>query len=161
MAGLLITEIGLRRDQRDILKAITIGVVPGKVVTLLGPSGSGKTALLRAVAGLARPHRGSIRVGEELVFCAARRIDVPAHKRGIGLVFQSDALSPRWSVFDNVAFCARLAGGKNDIKQQTGRALEQAGVLDLAGRRPSQLSAFDRRRVAIARDHLRGDSGGL
>jgi iron(III) transport system ATP-binding protein len=86
------------------------------------------------------------------MFDAAARIDVPAQKRGIGFVCQSDALSPRWTVFENVAFCAKLAGvGKQDIKRQAAKALEQTGVLDLARRHPPQLSAFDRRRVALAR----------
>jgi iron(III) transport system ATP-binding protein len=121
------------------------------VTTLLGPSGSGKTALLRAIAGLARPHTGAIRLGERSLFDAAARIDVPAHKRAVGLVFQTDALGPRWSVLQNIAFCARLAGTGNTIQQRIDRVLDLTGLAPLANAKPPQLSNFDRRCVAFAR----------
>jgi iron(III) transport system ATP-binding protein len=80
------------------------------VVALLGPSGSGKTTLLRAVAGLEIPHSGSIAIGDKVFFDAARKIELPAEKRGLGLVFQSYALWPHRSVFDNVAYGLKLRG---------------------------------------------------
>jgi iron(III) transport system ATP-binding protein len=150
MAGLSINQIGLSLDQSEILKAVSVTVPHGKVLALLGPSGSGKTALMRAVAGLARPHTGSIRVGGEVVFDAPGRIDVAAHKRRIGLMFQTDALSPKWTVFENVAFCAKR-GKVDDIRQRTDKALTWAGIPDLAERHPQDLPLFEQRMVALAR----------
>ena len=80
----------------------------GEVVSLLGPSGSGKTTLLRAVAGLEVPHRGTIAIEDKRVFDAAAKLEVPAEKRNLGLVFQSYALWPHKTVFDNVAYGLKL-----------------------------------------------------
>src|SRR5947208_1473557 len=104
MADLTIDDIALRYGESDILKGVSVAVPSGKVVALLGPSGSGKTTLLRAVAGLETPHRGAIRIGEKVLFDAARRVDLPAEERGLGLVFQSYALCPHRTVFGNVAY---------------------------------------------------------
>ena len=150
MAGLSINQIGLTLGQSEILKAVSITVPHGKVMALLGPSGSGKTALMRAVAGLARPHTGSIRVGGEVVFDAPGRIDVAARQRRVGFMFQGDALAPQWTVFENVAFCAKL-GKVDDIKQRTDQALTWAGIPDLAERHPQELPVFEQRMVALAR----------
>ena len=78
------------------------------MVSLLGPSGSGKTTLLRAVAGLEVPHRGRIRIEDRTVFDSAGRLEVPAEKRNLGLVFQSYALWPHKTVVDNVAYGLKL-----------------------------------------------------
>src|SRR5712671_5738466 len=104
MAELSVNDIALRYGDNEILKGVSVNVPPGKVVALLGPSGSGKTTLLRAVAGLETPHRGTIAIGEKVFFDAARDIDLPAEARGLGLVFQSYALWPHRTVFDNVAY---------------------------------------------------------
>jgi ABC-type Fe3+/spermidine/putrescine transport system ATPase subunit len=80
----------------------------GEVVSLLGPSGSGKTTLLRAVAGLEAPHRGTIRIDDRPVFDSAQRVELPAEKRNLGLVFQSYALWPHRTVADNVAYGLKL-----------------------------------------------------
>ena len=77
-------------------------------MSLLGPSGSGKTTLLRAVAGLEVPHQGTITIGDKVVFDGAAGIDVPAEARNLGLVFQSYALWPHKTVFDNVAYGLKL-----------------------------------------------------
>src|SRR5215475_265443 len=150
MAGLSINQIGLRLGRNEILKGVSATVPHGKVLALLGPSGSGKTALIRTVAGLARPHLGSIRIGGEVVFDAPGRINVPAQKRRVGFMFQGHALSPKWTVYENVAFCARLAGA-DDIKPHTDKALTWAGIPDLAERYPQDLPLFEQRMVALAR----------
>ena len=80
----------------------------GEVVSLLGPSGSGKTTLLRAVAGLEAPHRGTIRIEDRPVFDAAGKLELPAEKRNLGLVFQSYALWPHRTVSDNVGYGLKL-----------------------------------------------------
>jgi iron(III) transport system ATP-binding protein len=127
-------------------------VPAGKVVALLGPSGSGKTTLLRAVAGLERPHRGAIRIGRNVLFDAARKIDLPAEARGLGLVFQSYALWPHRTVFANVAYGLKLRGvGAAELEQRVGKALAQIGLAHLAERYPHQLSGGQQQRVALAR----------
>lgn len=156
MVELALNDIRLHAGEREILKGVTLTVPDGTAVALIGPSGSGKTSLLRAIAGLAQPQTGSIRIAERTVFDAAGGVVVPAHKRGIGFAFPSDSLLSQRTVFENLAFCARFgASGAKDIGSCVRKALDQIGGLDLAGRLPPQLSAAERGRVAIARALLR------
>ena len=110
MADLIVKDLKLRLGDNEILKGVSVSVTPGQVVALLGPSGSGKTTLLRAVAGLEIPHGGSIAIGDKVFFDAASKIELPAEKRGLGLVFQSYALWPHRTVFDNVAYGLKVEG---------------------------------------------------
>jgi iron(III) transport system ATP-binding protein len=152
MADLSVNDLALRYGNTEILKGVSVAVPPGKVVALLGPSGSGKTTLLRAVAGLETPHRGTITIGDKIYFDAARKIDLPAEARGLGLVFQSYALWPHRTVFQNVAYGLKLRGASAAaIKLRVGKALAQIGLADLAGRYPHQLSGGQQQRVALAR----------
>src|SRR6185437_7045283 len=152
MAELLVSGLGLRLGDNEILKGVSVTVPQGKVVALLGPSGSGKTTLLRAVAGLEAPHTGSIRVGDAVFFDRAKKIDLPAEQRGLGLVFQSYALWPHRTVFDNVAYGLKLRGvGADEMKARVERALAQIGLAHLAARYPHQLSGGQQQRVALAR----------
>jgi iron(III) transport system ATP-binding protein len=152
MPDLIVDDLALRYDQSDILRGVSVAVPAGKVVALLGPSGSGKTTLLRAVAGLERPHRGAIRIGGNVLFDAARKLDLPAEARGLGLVFQSYALWPHRTVFANVAYGLKLRGvGAAELEQRVGNALAQIGLADLAERYPHQLSGGQQQRVALAR----------
>jgi len=152
MADLTVNDLALRYGENEILKGVAVTVPPGKVVALLGPSGSGKTTLLRAVAGLEKPHRGSIHIGEKVFFDADKKIDLPPEARGLGLVFQSYALWPHRTVFDNVAYGLKLRGASDAaIKMRVGNALVQIGLADLAGRYPHQMSGGQQQRVALAR----------
>jgi iron(III) transport system ATP-binding protein len=152
MADLVVKDLALRLGDNEILKGVSLSVAPGQVVALLGPSGSGKTTLLRAVAGLERPHGGSIAIGERTFFDAARGIELPAEKRGLGLVFQSYALWPHRTVFDNVAYGLKLRGTPaGEIKARVEKTLSQIGLERLASRYPHQLSGGQQQRVAIAR----------
>jgi iron(III) transport system ATP-binding protein len=152
MADLTVNDLALRYDDNEILKGVSVAVPAAKVVALLGPSGSGKTTLLRAVAGLETPHRGVVRIGDKVLFDAGRRIDLPAEARGLGLVFQSYALWPHRTVFDNVAYGLKLRGvGKAEIKLQVEKALAQIALVHLAERYPHQLSGGQQQRVALAR----------
>jgi iron(III) transport system ATP-binding protein len=150
MADIALSDVRLRRGEKEVLKGISFAVPDGKVVSLLGPSGSGKSTLLRAIAGLEQPHAGSIRIGDQVVLDAANGTHVPAHRRGISFQFQSNSLWPKWTAFDNVAYCAQLARA-GDIQVRTLRALELAGALDTALRHPAQLTAAEQRRVTFAR----------
>jgi molybdate transport system ATP-binding protein len=124
------------------------------VTVLFGPSGSGKTTILRCLAGLERPERGTIRCGEETWFEASRGICLPPQRRGIGYLFQEYALFPHLTVAGNVAYGLGGVG-----EPERGRRLEQMiGLLDLAGlegRYPRQLSGGQQQRVALARALVR------
>ncbi len=152
MDDLVITDLALRLGENDILKGVSLSVPAGEAVALLGPSGSGKTTLLRAIAGLAQPQRGAIAVGERVLFDAARGISLPAEQRGLGLVFQSYALWPHRTVFENVAAGLKLRGVTADeIKLRVEKVLAQIDLAQLAERYPPQLSGGQQQRVAIAR----------
>jgi iron(III) transport system ATP-binding protein len=152
MAELTVEDLHLQYGDNPILKGVTMTLERGEVVSLLGPSGSGKTTLLRAVAGLEVPQRGVIRVGDKVVFDGARRIDVPAEARSLGLVFQSYALWPHKTVFDNVAYGLKLRNiAASEVSARVTKALEQLSLGHLGKRFPHQLSGGQQQRVALAR----------
>ncbi|MCX7779535.1 MAG: ABC transporter ATP-binding protein [Negativicutes bacterium] len=124
----------------------------GEFVSILGPSGCGKTTMLRMIAGFEKPSLGEIYIGEQLVSSAAKSLFVPPEKRNIGMVFQSYAVWPHMTVFDNVAYPLKIKGySKNDIKSKTDKALELVHLDGYAARIPSQLSGGQQQRVALAR----------
>ena len=152
MAELTVEKLHLTYGTNPILKGVSLELKEGEVVSLLGPSGSGKTTLLRAVAGLEAPHEGAIRLRDRTIYDSAKRIDVPAEARNLGLVFQSYALWPHKTVSENVAFGLRLrkvAPAEVDAKVKS--ALEQLSLGQLGARYPHQLSGGQQQRVAIAR----------
>src|ERR1700719_2778417 len=108
MAELTVNDLHLTYGDNPILKGVSMTLNRGEVVSLLGPSGSGKTTLLRAVAGLEVPHEGSIKIGDKVLFDGATGVDIPAEGRNLGLVFQSYALWPHKTVYDNVAYGLKL-----------------------------------------------------
>ena len=109
---------------------------------LVGPSGAGKTTVLRAVAGLATPERGHVRLGGDVLFDSARRINVPPEDRRVGFVFQDYALFPHMTVAQNVSYGAR---------DRAPELLERFRIAHLADARPGQLSGGERQRVGLAR----------
>ncbi len=136
------------------LREVDLEVARGEFFVLLGPSGSGKTTLLRSVAGLERPDGGDIELGGRAVFSSARGLFVPAEKRGIGMVFQSYAIWPHLSVFDNVAL--PLTQGKKrlaraGVRERVNEALKLVGMEDYAERPAPLLSGGQQQRVALAR----------
>ncbi|HJU21705.1 MAG TPA: ABC transporter ATP-binding protein [Casimicrobiaceae bacterium] len=152
MPELTVENLHLRYGDNPILKGVTMTLSRGEVVSLLGPSGSGKTTLLRAVAGLEVPHEGRILIGDKVVFDSERAVDMPAEARNLGLVFQSYALWPHKTVFDNVAYGLRLRNtARADINTRVKTALEQLSLGHLAQRFPHQLSGGQQQRVALAR----------
>ena len=152
MAVLTVDNLHLRYGDNPILKGVSMALQPGEVVSLLGPSGSGKTTLLRAVAGLEQPHEGTIRIGERVVFDGAQKVELPAEKRDLGLVFQSYALWPHRTVVDNVAYGLKLRKvSADEVKARVQSVLDQLGLGALGGRFPHELSGGQQQRVAIAR----------
>jgi iron(III) transport system ATP-binding protein len=133
-----------------IIKGVSMELQRGEVVALLGPSGSGKTTLLRAVAGLESPKAGTISIGERTVFDGKQKLEMPAEERNLGLVFQSYALWPHKTVFDNVGYGLKLRKlGSGDIAERVKKELAQFSLL--GERFPHQLSGGQQQRVAIAR----------
>jgi iron(III) transport system ATP-binding protein len=152
MAELTVENLHLKYGDNPILKGVAMTLNRGEVVSLLGPSGSGKTTLLRAVAGLEVPHEGRIMIGDKVVFDSTAVVDVPAEGRNLGLVFQSYALWPHKTVFDNVAYGLKLRKvPRGEIGTRVREALEQLSLGHLAERLPHQLSGGQQQRVALAR----------
>jgi len=152
MAKLVVEDLHLQYGDNRILQGVSMTLNPGEVVALLGASGSGKTTLLRSVAGLEQPSRGRIAIGEAVLYDQAAGVDMPVEQRNLGLVFQSYALWPHRSVFDNVAYGLRLRGiAVHEIAQRVDQALSNLGLGALAKRLPHQLSGGQQQRVAIAR----------
>ena len=156
MAELTVNDLhldyGAGASANPILKGVSMELQRGEVVALLGPSGSGKTTLLRAVAGLESPKSGTIRIGERVVFDGSRNFEMPAEERSLGLVFQSYALWPHKTVFDNVAYGLKLRKMSSDeIARRVNTVLPQLGLGHLVERFPDQLSGGQQQRVAIAR----------
>ena len=152
MAELTVENLHLTYGTNPILKGVSMVLNRGEVVSLLGPSGSGKTTLLRAVGGLESPHKGTIKIGEKVVFDGEKGVEVPAESRNLGLVFQSYALWPHKTVAENVAFGLKLRkvpASESDARVK--KALEQLSLGHLAERFPHQLSGGQQQRVAIAR----------
>jgi iron(III) transport system ATP-binding protein len=124
----------------------------GEFVSILGPSGCGKTTMLRMVAGFEKPTAGEIYIGDNLVSSPAKGIFVPPEKRSIGMVFQSYAVWPHMTVFDNVGYPLKIKGlPKSEIADRTNKALELVHLGGLAARLPNQLSGGQQQRVALAR----------
>ena len=145
-------DYGHGATANPILKGVSMHLQRGEVVALLGPSGSGKTTLLRAVAGLESPKSGTIDIGERRVFDGSKKLELPAEARNLGLVFQSYALWPHKTVFDNVAYGLKLRKmAARDIEPKVREVLSQLGLSHLGERFPHQLSGGQQQRVAIAR----------
>ena len=152
MNKLVVDNLHLQYGDTQILQGVSLTLNPGEVVALLGASGSGKTTLLRSVAGLESPSRGRISIGESVLYDGAAGIDMAVEKRSLGLVFQSYALWPHRTVFENVAYGLRLRGtSAADIDTRVNQALHNLGLGHLAQRFPHQLSGGQQQRVAIAR----------
>jgi ABC-type Fe3+/spermidine/putrescine transport system ATPase subunit len=134
------------------VRGVDLAVAPGEFVTLLGPSGCGKTTTLRCVAGLERPDGGDIRIDGKVVASAERGIHLNPEDRNIGMVFQSYAVWPHMTVFDNAAYGLRVRRApSNVVRERTMRALELVGLSHLADRYATKLSGGQRQRVALAR----------
>jgi iron(III) transport system ATP-binding protein len=124
----------------------------GEHVTLLGPSGCGKTTTLRAIAGLENPRAGRIVIDGEAVFDSATRRNLPPEKRGLSMVFQSYAIWPHMTVFDNVAFSFKVRGiSREQSRPAVERALALVDLTGFADRPATNLSGGQQQRVALAR----------
>lgn len=149
---LSVRDLHVTLGKNHILKGVSLDVNKGEIVALLGPSGSGKTTLLRSIAGLELPSHGSIRIGEQTVFESGRNIEVAVENRCLGFVFQSYALWPHRTVYDNVAYGLRLRKvPEAEVRDRVHEVLSNLGLGDLGERHPHQLSGGQQQRVALAR----------
>lgn len=131
---------------------VTIDVEPGEFLVLLGPSGCGKTTLLRMIAGLEKPDRGQITLNGVAVFDGERNLDVPPERRPASMVFQSYALWPHMTVFDNVAYPLRSQRvPRGQVQTRVSDVLRIVGIDHLRGQFPNQLSGGQQQRVSLAR----------
>ena len=152
MSKIVLTGINKYYGTNRVLKDVDLTIEDGEFMTLLGPSGCGKTTTLRVIAGLEKPQSGSIVMDGERIVNAAESFFAPPAKRGLNLVFQSYALWPHMTVFDNVAFGLRVKHTpKDEIKKLVESALTRMQIGEYAGRYPSELSGGQQQRVAIAR----------
>jgi iron(III) transport system ATP-binding protein len=133
--------------------SFTIG--EGELFTLLGPSGCGKTTTLRSVAGLETPDHGKIVIAGREVFNRATGTNVPLHDRELGMVFQSYAIWPHMSVFENAAYPLRVSRTRRfsraEVVKKTSEILDRVGLGNFASRPATQLSGGQQQRLALAR----------
>jgi molybdate transport system ATP-binding protein len=122
----------------------------GGATALFGPSGAGKTTLVNMIAGLITPDRGRIVLDDTVLFDSASGINVPAHKRRIGYVFQEGRLFPHMTVARNLDYGRRMNGLSADAAE-TGRVIDLLDIRPLLARRPGKLSGGERQRVAVGR----------
>jgi iron(III) transport system ATP-binding protein len=134
------------------VRGVSFNVLPGEQLTLLGPSGCGKTTTLRAIAGLEQPTAGEIRIDGRVVYSSEQRINLRAEKRGLSMVFQSYAIWPHMTVFENVAYGLRVRRtDAAELAEKVHQALNMVQMRSFASRRAAQLSGGQQQRVALAR----------
>jgi len=150
--SIALSELAKNYGAVPVIENLSFDVGEGEFVSLLGPSGCGKTTTLRCIAGLEEPDGGSIHIGGDLVFDAAKGYELPVNRRNLGMVFQSYAIWPHMTVASNVSFPLRVRGANGaSIAPQVERVLDMVGLGGLRDRYPSQLSGGQQQRVALAR----------
>src|SRR5437867_6583567 len=147
-----VEDLVVRYGTVTAIDGISFEVRRGEHMTLLGPSGCGKTTTLRALAGLETPTGGEIRIDGRPVFSSRQGINVPAEQRRLPMVFQSYAIWPHMTVFDNVAYGLRLRRlPRPEVNERVSAALDLVRLADFAKRSAADLSGGQQQRVALAR----------
>lgn len=142
------------RGRVAAVQGVDFEVAEGEIFMLLGPSGCGKTTTLRCLAGLETPDAGEIWLGEQVVFADHGKTNVPVYQRGVGMVFQSYAIWPHLTVFDNVAYplvYGIYKAPKPEVKERVQKALSLVGLERFEDRPAPLLSGGQQQRVALAR----------
>ena len=152
MPGIDVEHLVKTFADQNALDDVEFQVGDGELFTLLGPSGCGKSKTLMSIAGFQSPEEGRIAVGGTTFFDRAAGVDVPAERRNLGIVFQSYAVWPHMTVFDNLAFPLRVRKMKRkDIAARVNEVLELVDLGSLGERYPHQLSGGQQQRVALGR----------
>ncbi len=144
----MMLEVSVEKRLGAFQVAATFAASAG-VTALVGPSGSGKTSIVNMIAGLLKPDKGRIAIDGDAVFDASLRIDVPAHRRRLGYVFQEGRLFPHLNARQNIAYGRWMGGAARSDEDERLTTLLDLG--HLLSRRPGKLSGGERQRVAIAR----------
>lgn len=152
----LVKRFDVKEGRTVAVDGVSFDVAEGEFFTLLGPSGCGKTTTLRCIAGLEKPSRGRIAISGQEVFNG--RVLVPTHERALGMVFQSYAVWPHMSVFDNVAFpltVGRDRPSRSETRTRVEETLELVGLGGLGERMATQMSGGQQQRLSLARALIR------
>jgi multiple sugar transport system ATP-binding protein len=150
MSEVVLRDVRKSFETVEIIHGVSLDVRDGEFVVFVGPSGCGKSTLLRLIAGLETMSSGELSIG------GVRCNDLPPAERGVAMVFQSYALYPHMSVFENMAFSLKLAKmRKDEIRKQVQRAADILQIGPLLERKPKALSGGERQRVAIGRAIVR------
>ena len=144
--GLKVSNVSKVYDKNVALNNVSLEIQPGEFVCLLGPSGCGKSTLLRIIAGLDTPSEGAVYINNRNV------THLPPSRRNFGIMFQSYALFPNLTAFENVAYGLRNKKMKNkDITERVDRLFEMIRLTNAKNRLPAQMSGGEQQRVALAR----------
>lgn len=152
MSGVEFKNVSKFYGEQQILKDISFKINDGEFVSFLGPSGCGKTTSLRMVAGLEKNSSGEISIGHDVISAPEKNIFIPTRERKLGMVFQSYAIWPHMTIFENVAFPLRMnKTAEAEIKKQVEEVLNLVELGGLSQRMPNTLSGGQQQRVALAR----------
>ncbi|MCQ2412274.1 MAG: ABC transporter ATP-binding protein [Sphaerochaetaceae bacterium] len=152
MSRIVLSHIDKFYGDSHVLKDINLEIEDGSFMTLLGPSGCGKTTTLRVISGLEKPQGGVLTMDDRTIIDADKAFFEEPSKRGLNLVFQSYALWPHMTVFENVAFGLKIKKmKKEEIETTVMKSLETMRIAEYRDRYPSELSGGQQQRVAIAR----------
>lgn len=143
-------SIDIEKGLKDFILDVSLKIKPGQFVSIFGKSGSGKTTILRTIAGLARPDKGSIKVGNDIWYDSKRKINLPPQKRDVSLVFQGTALFPNMTVLDNIKY-----GMKEPNQRLIDEVVAITKIGDILKRKPINLSGGEKQRVELARAVLK------
>jgi len=145
-------NLSLQYNGNTVVKELDLEIADGESLVLLGQSGCGKTSTMRCIAGLEQPSGGRITIGDTVVHDSERRVSVAPYKRNVGMVFQSYAVWPHRTVFENVGFSLKMKKvPKEEATKRVRKALAVVGLEDFETRGASQLSGGQMQRVALAR----------
>ena len=145
-------SVHVTRHLRDFTLDVAFSVQPGETLVLIGENGAGKSTVLNLISGILTPKSGKIVLGDRTLYSDEERIDIPAENRNIGHLFQSYALFPHMTVFENVAFglrCRKVP--KAEIARVVAEQLRSMNLADLSDVNVARLSGGQRQRVALAR----------
>ena len=149
-----VTGLTVKYDERVAVSDISFRVKQGEQLSLLGPSGCGKTTTLRCIAGLETPTAGEIIINGKTLFSSERKINIPTERRELSMMFQSYAIWPHMTVYQNVAYALKLRRVPNaDIELRVNELLRMVGMEDYAAVPSTNLSGGQQQRVALARSY--------